>query len=99
MLPGAARHPAAGGRLAGAGRRDHPGRAEQELLAAERHAALRDAFAQLTPCCQQLLAIHVADPPVPYAEITNHRRIHRLAQAGVLCRLGATGGRWQRTTP
>jgi len=44
--------------------------AEQELLAAERHAALRDAFADLTPCCQQLLAILTADPPVPYAEIS-----------------------------
>jgi RNA polymerase sigma factor (sigma-70 family) len=44
--------------------------AEQELLAAERHAALRDAFAHLTPCCQQLLAILAADPPVPYAEIS-----------------------------
>jgi RNA polymerase sigma factor (sigma-70 family) len=44
--------------------------AEQELLAAERRAARRDAFAQLTPCCQQLLAILAADPPVPYAEIS-----------------------------
>jgi DNA-directed RNA polymerase specialized sigma24 family protein len=44
--------------------------AEQELLAVERHAALRDAFAHLTPCCQQLLAILTADPPVPYAEIS-----------------------------
>jgi RNA polymerase sigma factor (sigma-70 family) len=44
--------------------------AEQELLAAERHAALRDAFADLTPCCQQLLALLAADPPVQYAEIS-----------------------------
>jgi RNA polymerase sigma factor (sigma-70 family) len=44
--------------------------AEQELLAAERHAALRDAFTRLAPGCQQLLALVTADPPVPYAEIS-----------------------------
>jgi len=44
--------------------------AEQELLAAERHAALREALAQLTPREQQLLVILAADPPVPYAEIS-----------------------------
>ena len=43
--------------------------AEQELLAAERHAALREALAHLTPRDQQLLAILTADPAVPYAEI------------------------------
>jgi len=43
---------------------------EQELLAAEQHAALRDAFARLPPGCQQLLALLIADPPVPYAEIS-----------------------------
>ena len=49
---------------------ERTGLADQGLLAAERHAALRDAFADLTPCCQQLLAILTADPPVPYAEIS-----------------------------
>src|SRR5215472_4445805 len=44
--------------------------AEQELLAAERNAALREALAHLTPREQQLLAILTADPPVPYAEIS-----------------------------
>jgi RNA polymerase sigma factor (sigma-70 family) len=44
--------------------------AEQELLAAERHAALRAALAQLTPRERQLIAILAADPPVPYAEIS-----------------------------
>jgi RNA polymerase sigma factor (sigma-70 family) len=44
--------------------------AEQELLAAERHTALREAFAHLTPCCKRLLATLTADPPVPYAEIS-----------------------------
>jgi RNA polymerase sigma factor (sigma-70 family) len=49
---------------------ERAGTAEQELLAAERHAALREAFAQLTPREQQLIAILTADPPVPYAEIS-----------------------------
>jgi RNA polymerase sigma factor (sigma-70 family) len=44
--------------------------AEQELLAVERNAALREALAQLTPRDQQLIAILTADPPVPYAEIS-----------------------------
>ena len=44
--------------------------AEQELLAAERHAALREAFTRLPPGCQQLLALLMADPPIPYAEIS-----------------------------
>ena len=43
---------------------------DQELLVAERHAALRDAVARLPPGCQQLLALLIADPPVPYAEIS-----------------------------
>ena len=44
--------------------------AEHKLLAAERNAALREAFADLPPDCQQLLALLIADPPVPYAEIS-----------------------------
>jgi len=44
--------------------------AEQELLAAERHAALREAFAALSPSDQQLIALLLADPPVSYAEIS-----------------------------
>jgi RNA polymerase sigma factor (sigma-70 family) len=44
--------------------------AEQELLTAERHATLREAFTRLPPGCQQLLALLIADPPVPYAEIS-----------------------------
>lgn len=44
--------------------------AEDELLIAERHAALRAAFSDLPPSCQQLLALLIADPPVPYAEIS-----------------------------
>jgi RNA polymerase sigma factor (sigma-70 family) len=43
--------------------------AEQELLAAERHAALREAFTCLSPSRQQLMAMLIEDPPVPYTEI------------------------------
>jgi RNA polymerase sigma factor (sigma-70 family) len=43
---------------------------EQELLAAERRAALREAFTHLPLEGQQLIAMLVADPPVPYAEIS-----------------------------
>ena len=44
--------------------------AEQELLAAERHAALREAFTHLPPACQRLVAELTADPPLPYAEVS-----------------------------
>ena len=46
------------------------GTAEQELLTAERHAALREAFTHLPPNGQQLIALLIADPPVPYADIS-----------------------------
>jgi RNA polymerase sigma factor (sigma-70 family) len=39
------------------------------LLMAERHAALREAFAHLPPDCQQLIAMLIQDPPVPDADI------------------------------
>jgi RNA polymerase sigma factor (sigma-70 family) len=44
--------------------------ADQELLAAERHAALRDAVSRLPQDSQQLIALLIADPPIPYAEIS-----------------------------
>ena len=43
---------------------------DRELLAAERHAALREALSRLPPDGQQLIAMFIADPPVPYAEIS-----------------------------
>jgi RNA polymerase sigma factor (sigma-70 family) len=50
---------------------DHHARAaEQELLMAERHVALREAFAHLCPCHQQLITLLTEDPPVSYAEIS-----------------------------
>jgi RNA polymerase sigma factor (sigma-70 family) len=44
--------------------------AEQELLVAERHTALREALGRLPPGCRQLLTLLIADPPMPYAEIS-----------------------------
>ena len=49
---------------------DHAQAAEQDLLTAERHAALREAFGQLPPGCQQLLALLIEDPALAYAEIS-----------------------------
>jgi RNA polymerase sigma factor (sigma-70 family) len=48
----------------------HAETVEHELLMAERHATLREAFARLPLPFQRLLALLVADPPVPYAEIS-----------------------------
>ncbi len=42
---------------------------DEEILIAERNAALRAAFAQLPSRCQQLLSMLISDPPRPYAEI------------------------------
>jgi hypothetical protein len=44
--------------------------AEQELLDAERRAALGAAFAHLPPHSHQLLALLTADPPMLYAQIS-----------------------------
>jgi len=49
---------------------EQTGMAEQELLLAERHAALREALTRLTPSCQRLIALLTEDPPVPYAQIS-----------------------------
>jgi RNA polymerase sigma factor (sigma-70 family) len=49
---------------------EHARTAEQWLLVAERHAALREAFQGLPSCGQQLIALLLEDPPVPYAEIS-----------------------------
>jgi len=43
---------------------------EEGLITAERNAALRDAVTRLPPGGRQLLALLMADPPVPYAEIS-----------------------------
>jgi RNA polymerase sigma factor (sigma-70 family) len=73
----AARGPQAPGRVLHAGPMpgQQAGLAEQELLAAERHAALREAFARLPPRCQQLITMLAEDPPVAYAQISARLRI------------------------
>jgi RNA polymerase sigma factor (sigma-70 family) len=57
----------------GPGAENHPAEeedAEHELRRAERHAALREAFTHLPPDGQQLIALLLADPPLPCAEIS-----------------------------
>ena len=44
--------------------------AEQELLAAERRAAVREALTDLPGAWQQLVAELTMDPPPPYAEVS-----------------------------
>src|SRR5882757_1736649 len=46
---------------------------DEELLLAERNAALRAAFGELPSRCRQLLAMLISDPPHSYAEI--HREL------------------------
>ena len=48
----------------------HAQMAEQQLLTAERNAALREAFLHLPACYQQLITLLIQDPPVPYATIS-----------------------------
>ena len=40
------------------------------MLAAERHAALREALGDLPRRGQQLITLLLQDPPLPYAEIS-----------------------------
>jgi RNA polymerase sigma factor (sigma-70 family) len=49
---------------------EHAPIAEEELLAAERHAALREALTGLPPRCRQLMVLLLDDPPLPYAQIS-----------------------------
>jgi RNA polymerase sigma factor (sigma-70 family) len=44
--------------------------ADQELLAAERRAALREALLDLPSGGQRLIALLLEDPPLPYTEIS-----------------------------
>lgn len=71
-VPGTARRPRPPACAPGAGNLPdaHAGPADRELLAAGRHAALREAFSRLPPEGQQLIAMLIADPPVPYTEIS-----------------------------
>jgi RNA polymerase sigma factor (sigma-70 family) len=49
---------------------DHTIIIDEEILMAERNAALRTALAELPPRFQQLLAMLSSDPPYSYAEIS-----------------------------
>jgi len=49
---------------------EQAGPADEELLAAERRAALREAFGDLPPYGQRLILLLIEDPRVPYAEIS-----------------------------
>ncbi len=46
------------------------GMAEQELVVAERHAALHEAMRDLPKSGQQLMLLLIEDPPLPYTEIS-----------------------------
>jgi RNA polymerase sigma factor (sigma-70 family) len=43
---------------------------DEEILRTERDAALRSAFAELSPRCRQLLAMLISDPPHSYSQIS-----------------------------
>jgi RNA polymerase sigma factor (sigma-70 family) len=43
---------------------------EEEIIVAERNAALRAAFAELPPRCYELLSMLVSDPPPAYTDIS-----------------------------
>jgi RNA polymerase sigma factor (sigma-70 family) len=75
---------------------------EQEILAAERNAALRTALGELPSRCQQLLTMLISDPPRSYTEISatlqipmgsigpqRARCLERLRRSSALARLGA----------
>ena len=47
-----------------------PAMVEEEILAAERNAALRAALAELPPACRRLLTALSSDQPYSYAEIS-----------------------------
>jgi len=60
---------------------DHAPAAEEGLLAAERHAALREALMQLPLCCQQLIALLAQDPPPSCAQISARLASRKAASA------------------
>ena len=88
---------------------ERAGLADQGLLAAERHAALREAFDQLPPNGKQLISLLIADPPLPYADISArlgipvgsigpacHRCLDKLRRDPVIAALtGAGTAPWQ----
>jgi len=80
---------------------------DEEILMAERNAALRTAFAELPARCQRLLAMLTSDPPSSYAQISaaldmpvgsigpqRARCLQRLRKSIALAGLGETGVPW-----
>jgi RNA polymerase sigma factor (sigma-70 family) len=74
---------------------------DEEILMAERNAALKTALAELPPRCQQMLTMLASDPPASYAEISaaldipmgsigpqRGRCLDRLRKSGALAGLG-----------
>ena len=82
---------------------------DEEILMAERNAALRTALAELPPRCQRLLAMLTSDPPSSYTEISKTlqvaigsigpqraRCLERLRRSPAIARLGAAEMRVNR---
>jgi RNA polymerase sigma factor (sigma-70 family) len=77
---------------------------DEEILMAERNAALRTALAELPPRCQQLMNMLTSDPPSSYAQISatldiavgsigpqRARCLERLRKSSALAALGEGG--------
>jgi DNA-directed RNA polymerase specialized sigma24 family protein len=80
---------------------------DEEILMAERNAALRTALAELPPRYQRLLAMLTSDPPSSYAEISaaldmpvgsigpqRARCLERLRKSAALAGLGDADADW-----
>jgi len=80
---------------------------DEEILMAERNAALRKALAELPPRCRQLMAMLISDPPCSYAEISatlqipvgsigpqRARCLERLRKSSALAGLGDPDVHW-----
>jgi RNA polymerase sigma factor (sigma-70 family) len=82
---------------------------DEEILMAERNAALRTALAELPPRCRQLLAMLISDPPCSYAQISatlqipvgsigpqRARCLERLRKSNALAGLGDLDVYWAK---
>ena len=80
---------------------------DEEILVAERNAALRAAFAELPPRCQQLLSMLLSDPPCSYGTISatldipvgsigpqRARCLERMRKSSALAGLGEADLHW-----
>jgi DNA-directed RNA polymerase specialized sigma24 family protein len=77
----------------------------EEVVMAERHAALRAALAELPPSCQPLMDMLISDPPYSYAAISTAlgipvdsigprraRCLERIRESSALLGLADSGG-------